>query len=320
MTRRFALLALLVVAPGLVAAQTSVTLTAPDGQTVTIDRDAYGVPVIGAGTERALFFGQGFAVAQDRLFQMETFWRSATGRLAELQGAAALTQDQQVRTVYYTPAERASAVRRALRARPDDARRVHRRHQRLHRLDGRAAGGVPAGRVHAGRRGAGAVGPRQDGRRAAVLYAPLRRGRRAGAHAPRRARRAGRGVVRDQPAGQRPGRGDDDHQRAAARRARPQRWSGRCRGRPGLRRWGPRLRANRLGRAHSPARRVRRVPLGPRRAAEVRLVRRDRVRRPLRRPTRCCSARRRWAPRRRRPRPSRARSRSASPAATSSAG
>ncbi len=108
MTLRTALLALLVAAPGLASAQTSVTLTAPDGQAVTIERDTYGVPIIGAPTEQALFFGQGFAVAQDRLFQMETFWRSATGRLAELQGAAALTQDQQVRTVYYTPAERAT--------------------------------------------------------------------------------------------------------------------------------------------------------------------------------------------------------------------
>ena len=103
-------LLLLLAAPGLATAQAAqdITLVAPDGQSVLIDRDDYGVPHISAPTERALFYGQGFAIAQDRLFQMETFWRTATGRLAELQGAAALTQDQQIRTVYYTPAERAA--------------------------------------------------------------------------------------------------------------------------------------------------------------------------------------------------------------------
>jgi acyl-homoserine lactone acylase PvdQ len=83
-----------------------ITLQAPDGNAVTIDRDDFGVPHITADTEAAVFFGQGFAVAQDRLFQMETFWRVATGRLAELQGEAALPQDQAIRTVFYTPAER----------------------------------------------------------------------------------------------------------------------------------------------------------------------------------------------------------------------
>jgi acyl-homoserine lactone acylase PvdQ len=83
-----------------------ITLQASDGNAVTIDRDDFGVPHITADTEAAVFFGQGFAVAQDRLFQMETFWRTATGRLSELQGAAALGQDQAIRTVFYTPAER----------------------------------------------------------------------------------------------------------------------------------------------------------------------------------------------------------------------
>ncbi|MEP0546559.1 MAG: penicillin acylase family protein [Rhodothermales bacterium] len=82
------------------------TLEAPDGTTVTIDRDDFGVPHITAETEAAVFFGQGFAVAQDRLFQMETFWRSSTGRLSELIGAAGVGADQQARTLFYTPAER----------------------------------------------------------------------------------------------------------------------------------------------------------------------------------------------------------------------
>ena len=87
-------------------AATDLVLQAPDGTAVTIDRDDFGAPHITADTEAAVFFGQGFAVAQDRLFQMETFWRVATGRLAELQGQAALSQDRAIRTVFYTPAER----------------------------------------------------------------------------------------------------------------------------------------------------------------------------------------------------------------------
>ncbi|MFN3597868.1 MAG: penicillin acylase family protein [Rubricoccaceae bacterium] len=108
MRLRYLSLLLAAVLPLAAPAQTAqtVTLTAPDGQQVRVERDAYGVPRIAAPTETALFFGQGFATAQDRLFQMETFWRSATGRLAELQGSAALNQDRAVRTVYYTPAER----------------------------------------------------------------------------------------------------------------------------------------------------------------------------------------------------------------------
>ena len=108
MLPRYALPLLLALAAPPAAAQTAqdVTLPAPDGGTVSIDRDDYGVPHIRAQTERAVFFGQGFAAAQDRLFQMETFWRTATGRLAELQGPAAATQDTQIRTVYYTEAER----------------------------------------------------------------------------------------------------------------------------------------------------------------------------------------------------------------------
>ena len=108
MTLRSAAAALVLFAPGLAAAQAAqdLRLVAPDGQFVVVDRDAYGVPHISAPTETALFFGQGFAVAQDRLFQMEQFWRAATGRLAEIAGPAAVTQDKQARTVFYTPAER----------------------------------------------------------------------------------------------------------------------------------------------------------------------------------------------------------------------
>ena len=101
----FVLLTWLAVPLAHAQAAEDVTLEATDGTSVTIDRDEYGVPHITAETEAAAFFGQGFAVAQDRLFQMETFWRTATGRLAELDPNA-VNQDLQIRTVFYTPTER----------------------------------------------------------------------------------------------------------------------------------------------------------------------------------------------------------------------
>ena len=108
MSLRYALAALVCAAPALASGQTAqdVTLTAPGGETVTVDRDDFGVPHVRSSTEAGVFFGQGFATAQDRLFQMETFWRTALGRLAELQGPGAAEQDTQIRTVYYTDAER----------------------------------------------------------------------------------------------------------------------------------------------------------------------------------------------------------------------
>src|ERR1044071_8518094 len=70
-----------------------------DGEEVTIVRDDYGVPHILASTERGAYFGGGYAVAQDRLFQLERFRRNALGRLAEIEGLLAYTSDQNVRTL-----------------------------------------------------------------------------------------------------------------------------------------------------------------------------------------------------------------------------
>ena len=53
---------------------------------VTITRDAYGVPNIRAGNDRDLWFGVGYAIAQDRLVQLELFRRATHGRLAEVLG------------------------------------------------------------------------------------------------------------------------------------------------------------------------------------------------------------------------------------------
>ena len=56
------------IATSVVLLAQSDTLVAPDGSTVVIHRDSYGVPHIIGETETSIFFGQGFAVAEYRLW------------------------------------------------------------------------------------------------------------------------------------------------------------------------------------------------------------------------------------------------------------
>lgn len=80
------------------------TLTV-NGEAVKIYRDEFGVPHIFAKTNRGLFEAYGYAVAQDRLWQLELNRRAARGRLAEIFGPAALPSDQFARVTGYTDAE-----------------------------------------------------------------------------------------------------------------------------------------------------------------------------------------------------------------------
>ncbi len=68
------------------------------GETVTIYRDNFGVPHIYADTEGALFFGWGYAIAQDRLYQLEYMKRVAAGTFAEVFGPGLLAYDIGQRT------------------------------------------------------------------------------------------------------------------------------------------------------------------------------------------------------------------------------
>jgi len=84
----------------------------PRASTVTTTRDAQGVwSIAGAPQDRLydVFEAMGYAVASDRLWQGETFRRSARGRLAEILGAgtsnAFLNQDKLVRTTGYSDQE-----------------------------------------------------------------------------------------------------------------------------------------------------------------------------------------------------------------------
>jgi penicillin amidase len=67
-------------------------------QRAEILRDSYGVPHIYAQTAHDLFYLQGYATAQDRLFQMDLYRRAGAGRLAEVLGEPALDSDMQFRT------------------------------------------------------------------------------------------------------------------------------------------------------------------------------------------------------------------------------
>ena len=62
-------------------------------------RDAYGVAHIYASSPHDLFFLQGYATAQDRLFQLDLFRRTGRGRLAEVLGDAGLDTDKFIRTI-----------------------------------------------------------------------------------------------------------------------------------------------------------------------------------------------------------------------------
>jgi penicillin amidase len=65
---------------------------------VLVRRDGRGVPHIEASCEEDLYFAQGYATAQDRLWQMDFLRRTARGELCEVLGPAALEQDKIHRT------------------------------------------------------------------------------------------------------------------------------------------------------------------------------------------------------------------------------
>lgn len=93
---------------------------------VTIKRDRWGVPHVYADTTRDLFHGYGYAVAEDRLFQMEMAKRSVLGTTAEVLGEAGTAHDRLTRA-NFDPA----AIRAQIEALPQEDRDI---------LDGYAEG------------------------------------------------------------------------------------------------------------------------------------------------------------------------------------
>jgi penicillin amidase len=77
--------------------ETSGTVSAPIGGSATIARDARGVPHITAASWQDALFLQGYATAEDRLWQMDAMRRLAGGELAEVVGKVALESDREAR-------------------------------------------------------------------------------------------------------------------------------------------------------------------------------------------------------------------------------
>jgi penicillin amidase len=84
---------------------------ATGGDPPGVTRDRFGIAHVHAGSDHDLFFLQGWVHASDRLFQMDTSRRQASGTIAELLGPAALPSDVQMRTLgLQRAAERSLAV------------------------------------------------------------------------------------------------------------------------------------------------------------------------------------------------------------------
>jgi penicillin amidase len=75
-------------------------------QPVEILRDRWGIPHIFAGNAHDLFLGFGFAMGQDRLFQMDYYRHVAYGRLAELVGERGVRSDITARTLNFASTAR----------------------------------------------------------------------------------------------------------------------------------------------------------------------------------------------------------------------
>jgi penicillin amidase len=73
------------------------SIAAPVSREVAVARDGLGVPHIRAANVEDALFAQGYASAQDRLWQMDALRRLASGELAEVLGPPALAMDREAR-------------------------------------------------------------------------------------------------------------------------------------------------------------------------------------------------------------------------------
>ncbi|MDW7739090.1 MAG: penicillin acylase family protein [Bacillota bacterium] len=87
--------------------KTSGVISAGVNEPVEIYRDQYGVPHIIAASMEDLFFAQGYAQAQDRLWQMDMSRRGVGGKLSEILGEEFIETDLFTLTVgFYRAAEK----------------------------------------------------------------------------------------------------------------------------------------------------------------------------------------------------------------------
>jgi len=97
---------------GLLSAGSAAALTVGRGHyRVAITRDRYGVPHIRGRTLDEMWFGVGYAQAQDRLVQMDLVRRNAEGTLAQVFGPSELSTDEDNRQQFYTVPEMQAQLR-----------------------------------------------------------------------------------------------------------------------------------------------------------------------------------------------------------------
>jgi len=78
---------------------------------IEIRRDQWGIPHVRANALRDVMFGLGYAMAEDRLWQLDILHRVGTGNLAGVVGEAALDSDKLMRSVGLGRASDAEAAR-----------------------------------------------------------------------------------------------------------------------------------------------------------------------------------------------------------------
>src|SRR5262245_12127261 len=88
--------------PPAIVAQVSGTIVVPGlAAPVRVVRDTWGVAHVYAQSQEDLFVAQGFVQAQDRLFQVDLWRRSAQGRLAQVLGPNFVERDAMMRRIQY---------------------------------------------------------------------------------------------------------------------------------------------------------------------------------------------------------------------------
>lgn len=72
------------------------TLTAPNGQSVTLRRDGWGVPYVEGADRASAQYGMGYAAAEDRLWLFDVLRQVGRGRVSEFLGPSPTTYDLDV--------------------------------------------------------------------------------------------------------------------------------------------------------------------------------------------------------------------------------
>ena len=94
------------------------------GRSVTITRDAFGVPHVSAPSAEAAAYGVGYVLATDRLFETDVIRKLGQGRLSEILGPgpddATLVTDQEMRREFYDRAD----IERQYRSLPPNIQRL----------------------------------------------------------------------------------------------------------------------------------------------------------------------------------------------------